>query len=117
MFPDPIWPVVTLAVISFGDGLLCIKPAKFIADCFTGMGWPRRYWPLMPPLKFAAAAGLTAGLWIGYLALITTVALVLYFMIAIGIHIRARDFRQYLFVNATGMLTVCVGTLVWSFLV
>jgi hypothetical protein len=115
MFPDPIWPVVTLAVISFGDAILCIKPVKFVADCFEGMGWPRRYWPLMPPVKFAAAAGLIIGLWVPGLALITTVALVLYFVIAIIVHIRNRDFRRYLFINATSMLAICVGTLLWSF--
>jgi hypothetical protein len=73
MFPDPVWPVVILAMISFGDAILCIKPVRFVADCFEGMGWPRRYWPLMPPIKFAATAGLIS------------------------------------------MLAICVGTLLWSF--
>ena len=70
----------------------------------------------MSPIKFAAAAGLIAGIWIPYLGIVTTIALVLYFVIAISMHIRARDFGRNLFVNATGMLVLSVATLVISFL-
>jgi hypothetical protein len=116
LLPDPVWPVVVLAVISFVDGLLCVKPVPFIAKCFEDVRIPRRYWWLLPPVKFAATAGLVAGIWIPFLGLVTTAALVLYFCVAIGFHIRARDFGRNLFVNATGMLVLCVATLVWSFL-
>jgi hypothetical protein len=40
---------------------------------------------------------------------------VLYFVVAIGMHIAARDFSRNLFVNAAGMLVVCAATLLWSF--
>ncbi|HEY8451476.1 MAG: DoxX family protein [Micromonosporaceae bacterium] len=66
--------------------------------------------------EVAAAAGLIVGIWLPYLGLVTSVALVAYFVIAIAMHIRARDFGRNRFVNATGMLALCVGTLVWSFL-
>src|SRR5690606_28527057 len=65
--PDPVWPVLVLAVIQFGDGLLCLRPVAFVAACFEGVGFPRRWWWIMPPIKFAAAAGLIAGIWIPYL--------------------------------------------------
>ena len=42
-------------------------------------------------------------------------ALIAYFLVAIGMHVRARDFGRNLFVNATGMLVICVATLLWSF--
>jgi len=113
--PEPIWPVVVLAVICLGDGLLCLKPVAFIAQCFIDVNWPRRYWPLMSPIKFAAAAGLVAGIWMPVLGLATTVCLVLYFVIAIAMHVRARDLGQTLFVNAAGMLLLCVATLVLCF--
>lgn len=89
----------------------------FIARCFEDVGWPRRWWWVAAPIKFAAAAGLVAGIWIPVLALLTTVCLVAYFVVAISMHIRARDFGRNLFVNATGMLALCVFTLVLSFLV
>lgn len=117
LLPDPIWPVVILAAICIGDGILCLKPAAFIAQCFEDVHWPRRYWRLMPPIKFAAAAGLIAGIWVPSLGLLTTACLILYFLVAISAHIRARDFGRNLFLNATGMLLICIATLVYSFLV
>ncbi len=115
-FPDPIWPVIVLAIISAGDAVLCLKPVAFIAQCFDNVGWPERLWWVMPTLKFAATAGLVAGIWIPYLGAITTVALVVYFVAAIGAHVRARDFGRNLFVNATGMLLICVAVLLFSFI-
>jgi hypothetical protein len=117
LLPDPVWPVVVLAAISLVDGLLCIKPVRFIADCFRDVRFPRRFWWVMPPVKFAAAAGLIVGIWIPVLGLITTSCLVLYFVVAISFHIRARDFGRNLFVNATGMLAICVATLILCFLI
>jgi hypothetical protein len=116
LFPDPIWPVVVLAAVCFGDGLLCVKPVRFIAECYRGVNWPSRYWWLMPPIKFAAAAGLTAGIWIPTLGLIANACLILYFLAAITAHVRARDYGRNLFVNATGMLLICVATLTFCFL-
>jgi hypothetical protein len=117
VLPDPVWPVIVLAVISFGDGLACIRLLPFVARCFEDVGWPRRLWWMMPPIKFAAAAGLIAGIWIPILAALTTACLVAYFLVAIGMHIRARDLGRNLFVNATGMLVLCVATGVLCFLV
>ena len=115
--PDPLWPVVLLAVIQLVDGVLCIKPAPFVAECLDDVHFPRKYWPLLPPLKFAAAAALIAGIWIPYLAALTTGALVLYFAVAISMHVWARDFGRNLFANATAMLLICVATGVFGFLV
>ncbi len=114
---NPIWPVIVLAFIQVVDGVLCIRPVSFIAECFEDVRWPRRYWWMMPPIKFAAAAGLIAGIWIPVLGLITTVCLIAYFIVAISMHIRARDFGRNLFVNATGMLVLCVATLLVSFVI
>ncbi|KAF2412916.1 hypothetical protein B1729_12540 [Microbacterium sp. B35-04] len=117
LLPDPVWPVIVLAAISFIDGVLCLKPVRFIARCFEDVGWPRRLWWLMPPIKFAAAGGLLLGILVPGLAALTTACLVAYFLFAIGMHIRARDFGRNLFVNATGMLVLCLATGVFCFLV
>lgn len=116
LLPNPVWPVILLAAISLVDGILCVKPVEFIAQCFTDVRWPRRYWWLIPPIKFAAVAGLIAGIWIPGLGMLTTVCLIIYFVVAICMHIRARDFGRNLFVNAIGMLLICVATLVFCFL-
>ncbi|WP_203338687.1 DoxX family protein [Nocardioides limicola] len=113
--PDPVWPVLVLAVIQLGDGVLCAKPAGFISRCLTDVRLPRQWWWVLPPIKFGAATGLVLGLWLPWLALGTTIALIVYFLLAITAHVRARDFGRMLFVNATGMLVLTVGTLVVSF--
>lgn len=113
--PDPIWPVLVLALIQLVDGVLSRKPVPFVAKCFDDVGFPREWWWIFTPIKFAAAAGLVAGIWIPYLGAVTCGALVLYFLVAIGMHIAAQDFGRNLFVNAAGMLVICVSTGLWSF--
>ncbi len=71
---------------------------------------------MMPVIKFAAALGLVAGIWIPGIGLLTSVCLVIYFVGAIAMHIRARDFGRNLFVNALGMLLMCTAVFVWCFL-
>ncbi|UYM05180.1 hypothetical protein [Solicola gregarius] len=39
----------------------------------------------------------------------TCIALVVYFVIAITMHVRARDFTSRLFVNASGMLVLSLA--------
>jgi hypothetical protein len=117
ILPDPVWPVAALAAIQLVDGAMSFRPVPFIAKCFDDVGFPREWWWIFTPIKVAAAVGLVAGIWIPYLGVITTIALVLYFVVAIGFHIRARDFGRNLFVNATGMLVICVATLLWSFII
>lgn len=116
LIPDPVWPVLVLAVISAVDAILCIGPARFIETCLDDVGFPRRYWLLLPILKFAAAAGLIAGIWIPGLGLLTSCCLVAYFVVAISMHIRRRDFGRNLFLNATGMLVICLAVTLVSFL-
>ncbi|SDD76890.1 DoxX family protein [Glycomyces harbinensis] len=113
--PDPVWPVVLLAAIQFGDGLMSLRPVPFIARCFTAVEWPREYWWTMPVLKFAATAGLIAGIWVPYLGLLTSIGLVAYFITAIAMHVRAKDLGRNLFLNATGMLLVCTAVTWLSF--
>lgn len=108
---DPWWPLAALAAIHIGDAALCVKPVGFIRDCLVDVGFPRRFWRVLTPLKLAAAAGLLIGIWVPALALLTSSALVCYFLVAISAHVRARDFGRNLFVNATGMLALCLATL------
>jgi len=108
---DPWWPLAALAAIQLVDGILSFRPVPFVADCLQGVRFPRRLWWMLPPMKFAAAAGLLAGIWVEPLAVLTTAAVVAYFLVALVMHIRAHDFRRYLYVNCLGMLVVSVATL------
>ncbi|MFV9634171.1 DoxX family protein [Mycobacterium neumannii] len=105
---DPWWPLAALALVQVVDGALCVAPVGFIRECLQDVRFPRRFWSILPPLKMAAAAGLIIGIWVPPLAFLTCVALTCYFVVAITMHIRARDLGRNLFVNATGMLALCV---------
>lgn len=116
VIPDPLWPVVVLALIQVIDAAMCLGPAAFIRDCFNDVEFPRKWWWTMPVIKLGAATGLIAGIWIPALGLLTGCALILYFIIAIGMHIHSRDFGRNLFLNATGMLLLCTAVTLFSFL-
>jgi hypothetical protein len=109
--PSPAWPLLVLAAIQFADGLLCIRPARFVADCLRDVRFPRRYWWLLPPVKLTAATGLILGTWVPYLGLLTCAALIAYFIVAISMHLRARDLGRNLFVNAADMMACGVPEL------
>ncbi|KHL10543.1 DoxX-like protein [Mumia flava] len=101
---EPWWPLAALAAVQLVDAALCVRPASFVRDCLTDVRFPERSWWMLPPIKVAAAAGLVLGIWLSPLALLTSGMLVLYFVVAITMHLRARDLGRNLFVNATGML-------------
>ncbi|WP_157007273.1 DoxX family protein [Agromyces laixinhei] len=108
---NPWWPLAILAAIQLVDAALCWRPVRFIADCLTDVRFPRQQWWILTPIKLAAAAGLALGIWLPPLAALTSAALVAYFLVAISMHIRARDFGRNLFVNATGMLALSTAEL------
>ncbi|WP_028935141.1 DoxX family protein [Pseudonocardia spinosispora] len=110
----PWWPLAALAFVQFGDGLMCLRPPSFIRQCLVDVHFPRRFWWVLPPIKFAAAAGLVIGIWVPPLAILTSVALVLYFLIAAAAHIRAHDFGRNLFLNCTATLLSCVAVLIFT---
>ena len=107
----PWWPLVALAAVQLVDAALCRRPVAFVADCLRDVGLPARFWPVLTPLKLAAAAGLLVGVWVPWLAVLTTGALVAYFVVAITMHVRAHDLGRNLFLNATGMLLLCLAEL------
>jgi hypothetical protein len=108
---NPWWPLVVLAAVQAVDAALCRRPVRFIEQCLEDVRFPRRYWRVLTPVKLAAAAGLVLGIWLPPLAVLTAAALVSYFLVAIAMHVRARDLGRNLFVNAAGMLAGCAAVL------
>jgi hypothetical protein len=113
---DPTWPLFVLAAIQLVDAAACVKPITPVAQCFDDVNVPRRFWWVFTPIKLAAAVGLVAGVWIPEIGFAACLGLVLYFLLAISAHVRARDFGRNLFLNAIGMLVLSVGTTYLSFL-
>jgi hypothetical protein len=102
VIPEPVWAAPVLAVIQLADAAFCAVPLRFVTECLDDVRLPQRIRPLLPILKLAAA-GLTAGLWVEHLGAITALCVTAYFILAVGTHIRVRDFGRNIF-NATVLL-------------
>lgn len=86
------------------DAAICIQPIPYVAKCLDDVGWPEgdSRW-FFPVVKAASAVGLAAApRWPG-LARLTAIMLTLYFAVAVGLHVRARDLRLN-FAAATSLL-------------
>jgi len=82
---------VALAAFQAGDAVACAIPVAPIAKTLNNLGVPQNVRPVMPVVKAAAAIGLLSVRWFPGLARLTTAMLTLYFVLAVGAHIRARD--------------------------
>jgi Flp pilus assembly protein TadB len=65
---------------------------KRIVDGLTGIGVPLGIFPFLASCEIAGAAGLLVGLWYAPLGIAAAIGLVLYFLGAVGAHVRKRDF-------------------------
>jgi hypothetical protein len=86
-------PALAIILILFqvGDAIACIGPIDVIRKGLDAVNCPPRIRQLLPFVKFDGAIGLTIGLWEPIIGALTIVALVIYFIVAIGFHVRARD--------------------------
>ena len=113
---DPWWPLAVLAAIQVVDAGLSWRPVAFVATCLRNVGFPEPLWPMLTPVKASAAVGLVLGIWWPDLALVVSAALVLYFGVAISMHVKAGDLGRDLYVNASGMFVLCLavfGFVLW----
>ena len=85
-----------LAALQASDAVACAIPLPPIAKTLDNLGVPDSVRPVLPVVKAAAAIGLLSVSWFPALARLTTAMLTLYFVLAVGAHVRARD----KFVNA-----------------
>lgn len=80
-----------LAAFQAADAVACAIPVPYITKSLDTVGVPPRIRPVLPIVKGASALGLLAGIRFPALARLTTAALTLYFICAVGAHIRVRD--------------------------
>lgn len=81
---------------------------RWAKDDLDRLRFPEAPRGVFPVIKFAAAAGLMAGLRWRSLGRLTAAALVAYFVAALGFHVRARD--------AVSRYVPAVVMLAWSYL-
>ena len=80
-----------LAAFQAGDAVACAIPVPYLAKTLDALGVPENIRWMLPTSKAASAVGLLAARRFPALGRLTTVMLTLYFVLAVGAHLRARD--------------------------
>lgn len=99
-----------LAAFQAGDAVACAIPVPYIAETLDNLGVPANIRWVFPVVKAAAAVGLLSVVRFPWLARLTTLALTLYFLLAVGAHIRAKDKVVNTIPAASFLLTCAVMT-------
>jgi hypothetical protein len=66
---------------------------KRIVESLTGIGVPLSLFPFLAGCEIAGAVGLVAGIWWSPLSIAAAIGVVLYFVGAVGAHLRKSDFK------------------------
>ncbi|OBJ84108.1 DoxX family protein [Mycobacterium asiaticum] len=103
--------VSATAALTAGVALPDLVPAQFVLANSARVGVPRSWLPTLATLKFAGAGGLVVGL-LGLhgIGIAAAVGLVLYFVGAVAVHVRARVFDNIAFPG--GYLALSIASLV-----
>ena len=91
------FPLIMAATIvaNLGAATADFTRAKFASANSVRVGVPSSWLPALGTLKVAGAAGLLLGLLgVPYIDIAAAVGLVLFFLAAIGVHLRAREHRH-----------------------
>lgn len=80
-----------LAAFQAADAVACAIPVPYIAKALDQVGCSPQVRTALPIVKAASAVGLLSVNRFPVLARLTTAALTLYFILAVGAHIRVRD--------------------------
>src|ERR1700684_342318 len=80
-----------LAAFQAVDAVACAIPVAPVAKTLDDLGVPQGIRWILPASKAASAIGLLSASRIPALARLTTAMLTLYFVLAVGAHIRVRD--------------------------
>jgi hypothetical protein len=84
---------VLLAVVLLSSARAKLTRDKRVVDSLTGAGVPLGMFPFLASCEIAGAAGLLVGLWYAPLGIAAAIGVVLYFVGAVGAHLRRRDFK------------------------
>jgi uncharacterized membrane protein YphA (DoxX/SURF4 family) len=85
------------------------RPTR-VVEFYTGLGVPLRMLPFLAACELAGAVGLVVGLWYPPLGIAAAIGLTLYFIGAIGAHLRKNDIKGL--PNAGAGLVVAASALV-----
>jgi len=101
--------VVALAGVQLADAAFNAVPTQWLRDDLDHLGIPENVRVVFPVVKSASAVGLVGGLRWPRLGRLTANALIVYFLLALGFHAKAKD-RPAKFAPAAGMLGWAIVT-------
>jgi hypothetical protein len=110
MAVEPKRLALGLAVVQLADAAFNAIPNRWVKDDLDHLGFPEDLRFLFPLIKGGSALGLLAGLRWPRLGRLTAIALIAYFVAAMGYHARAKD-RALRYGPAIGMLAWSARTL------
>ncbi|WP_197374637.1 DoxX family protein [Mycolicibacterium baixiangningiae] len=90
-----------LAAVQAADAAACVKPIAPIKKALDDVGLAEELRPFIPFVKAASAVGLLSVFRWPALARLTTVMLAVYFLLAAGSHVRARDWSPGLVASSS----------------
>lgn len=90
-----------LAAVQAADAAAGVGPIAPVKKSLEDVGLPRELWPLLPIVNAASAVGLLSVYRWPALARLTTFMLTVYFVLAAGSHLRARDFSPGLVASSS----------------
>ena len=100
---------VLLALMLLASAAAKLTRNKAVVDGLTGIGVPLTMFPFLASCEIAGAAGLLVGLWWAPLGIAAAIGLVVYFIGAVGAHLRKSDMKGL--PNAAVMLIAAVAAL------
>jgi hypothetical protein len=101
--------VVAFAGVQLADAAFNAVPTQWLRDDFDHLGVREDLRVVFPVVKSASAVGLLGGLRWPRLGRLTANALIVYFLLALGFHARAKD-RPARFAPAAAMLGWAIVT-------
>ncbi|MBC6461500.1 DoxX family protein [Actinomadura sp. HBU206391] len=84
--------VLLAALLAMSARAKLTKEEK-VTKTITGLGVPLGWFPFLAACELAGAVGLVIGLWFAPLGIAAAVGVVLYFVGAVGAHLRAGDMK------------------------
>ena len=83
--------LAALAAFQAVDAAICVQPIPPVAKALDAVDFPQEGRWILPVVKGASVIGLIGGIRFPWLAKLTLVMLTIYFTLAVGAHVKARD--------------------------
>jgi hypothetical protein len=84
---------ILLALMLSGSALLKLTRNQRIVDGLAAAGVPVSMFPFLALCEIAGAVGVLVGIWYAPLGIAAAIGLVIYFILAVGAHVRKTDYK------------------------